>query len=68
MKITVKVVKPKSKDLPFKPFASIIVTECAIDDEGRAVLSPKCVSDTELGYWCDKLIGQLQKIKKTKIG
>ncbi len=44
--------------------AHIAVGDCTTREDGRVLLSPDCVTTTELNTWADMFIKELQEIKR----
>ena len=44
--------------------AFIVPNRYSSDEKGQIYLSPECVSASEINYWADALIKDLEKIKR----
>jgi hypothetical protein len=55
---------PKEGDIPFTPFGQIYVKDHAKDKQGNILLSAKFMSKMEVDEQIDRLIWQLENIRK----
>jgi hypothetical protein len=62
--IGVCTVAPRKDDPPFTPFANIWLSQRSADSEGRILLSPQLRTDREIDESVDRLIEQLETVRK----
>lgn len=62
--IGVFTVAPRKGDPPFSPFTHIWLSQHSKDTDGRILLSPQLMTDTEVDESVDWLIKQLEKARK----
>ena len=55
---------PKEGDIPFTPFGQIYVKSHAKDKQGHILLSANCMTKKEVDEQVDRLIKQLENIRK----
>ena len=57
-------VAPRESDMLFHPFAHLELNGYSKDDKGRILLSPSLAADSEVDFWINHLIEQLEKARK----
>lgn len=57
-------ISPKKGDVPFSPFAQIYIESHAKDQQGHILLSADCMTKKEVDVQVDRLIKQLENIRK----
>ena len=60
-------VDPQKEGIPMGPIAQIYVKTHSIDKESMICISPRCVSLREVEYECDRLIKEIESIRKKAI-
>jgi hypothetical protein len=54
----------KEGDLPFHPFCNLILTSYAKDEDGHVILTPQLINPTEVDFWADYIIDQVNAARK----
>lgn len=64
--LELKILNPKKGEIPGPPIAQIYVNACSKDAiTGTVYITPQCVSLSELEYECDRLIAEIENIRRT---
>ena len=65
-RIGVRTIGPhlKQGDLALSPFSHLELTQYSRDGQGHVHLSPQLMTDSEVDYWVDNLIEQLEKARR----
>jgi hypothetical protein len=62
--IQVSKVAPGRNDLPFDPYVELTLFSSSKDPDGRALLSPRMASDSEIDVFVNDLIEKLERARK----
>jgi hypothetical protein len=55
---------PKREGIPAAPIAEIYVKTYSVDEKDMICISPRCVSLHEIEYECDRLMKEIEAIRK----
>ena len=56
-------VAPEPDEMLFHPYCTITLTQCARDENGRILLTPQLINPTEIDFWADDLIEQVNRAR-----
>lgn len=63
-RLTYRWIAPKDADYPFSPFVHIVPASYGATDNGDVLLTPQCVTPTEVEEQVDQMIADLIQIKR----
>lgn len=62
--LDLKVLNPRQKEFPGPTIAQIYVKTYSKDDKGTVYITPKCVTLSEIEAQCDRLVNEIESIRK----
>lgn len=62
--LDLNVMNPRQKEFPGPTIAQIYVKKYSKDDKGLVYITPQCVTLSELEAQCDRLVNEIESIRK----
>ena len=62
--LDLKVMNPRQTEVPGPTIAQIYVKKYSKDDKGIVYITPQCVTLSEIEAQCDRLVNEIESIRK----